>query len=233
METLIIINYTITNQLDELYEMINNKDIRMGEIVLSDNERESNICYINKWYYLTPSMYWIYKFHDIPPPNIIHKPTIATGTILVNRRKVVCNLSNFWKHFTGLNNVPKQFENMIDYKKYAIKTDCITIQNTSEIDKNKGYVYLIQRESQFNTNKYKIGRAENWNNRKSHEASYRNCKLYNLIFVNNFIECERDIIEYFELNYTYTDNDEHGSEDFMGDIKNIQIEFINICIKYL
>lgn len=99
--------------------------------------------------------------------------------------------------------------------------------------KESGYIYLLQREVEFGTDNYKIGRARDVMQRLKGEASYRNCVLYMTMRVNDMVAAESDIKTLFRERYPYNeDGRAHGDEDFTGNITGMMKDVVDICMKY-
>lgn len=99
--------------------------------------------------------------------------------------------------------------------------------------KESGYIYLLQREVEFGTDNYKIGRARDVIQRLKGEASYRNCILYMTMRVNDMVSAENDIKTLFRERYPYDEDGRvHGDEDFTGNVTDMLKDVIDICMKY-
>lgn len=99
--------------------------------------------------------------------------------------------------------------------------------------KESGYIYLLQREVEFGTDNYKIGRARDVIQRLKGEASYRNCILYMTMRVNDMVSAENDIKTLFQERYPYNEDGRvHGDEDFTGNITGMMKDVVNICMNY-
>ena len=102
------------------------------------------------------------------------------------------------------------------------------------MSKSAGYIYILQRCSDIDTNNYKIGKAKDIKSRILKEASYRNCVIRYIVYVCDKDRAEREIIDLFKQKYPYKDIDkEHGNEDFTGNISDMIHDAFGITYKYL
>lgn len=98
------------------------------------------------------------------------------------------------------------------------------------MSKKIGHIYLLQREVEFGTNNYKIGRAADIFRRRKTEASYRNCILHFVKLVSDMYEAENIVIKSFRKKYPYKDDGrEHGEEDFTGLLEDMLEDIWKIC----
>jgi hypothetical protein len=96
-----------------------------------------------------------------------------------------------------------------------------------------GYVYLLQKEANLGSNIYKIGKATDFVNSRSKSAEYRNAKIIMFIMVTDMTQCEKDIKEVFNIKFPFVwEGYQHGSEDFMGNLREMMEEFLEIVSCY-
>lgn len=106
---------------------------------------------------------------------------------------------------------------------------------SSEIKSNHQGCYLLQRNCDEGSNKYKIGKSGNLLDRLK-SAEYRNAFIYLAQFVQDEDACEREIIREFSSKFEVIKNDStgsFGSETFAGDIKEMIKLFQEICDRFI
>jgi hypothetical protein len=176
-------------------------------------------------YAYTYAALWVCLHNEPPPDALVHPPPHLLASPKAKGKTITINA--LWKtKFTGVE-VPPWMKKDSEYQKIVNRCKSLMTQQTGTSSVRDGYIYILQRECYKGTNKYKIGKTTNWDTRKK-AADYRNCDLHFLIHVNGKDAIERNIITSFATKYPYIDSDEHGSEDFCGEIDDMIIDVINI-----
>lgn len=95
--------------------------------------------------------------------------------------------------------------------------------------------YLIQLNCDEGTNKYKIGKSKDLQQRLK-TTEYRNCFIYSIMYTSDENECEKEIIREFDSHFIQVKHDttgNYGRETYRGDIREMMKLFHEICSKYV
>ena len=94
--------------------------------------------------------------------------------------------------------------------------------------------YLLQMYADRGTEKFKIGRASNLLKRLG-SAEYKNAFIILTCYVQNEVDCEKELISSFAKTFTRVKEDSEGSygnEVFRGSLNQMMDLFWEICKKY-
>lgn len=100
---------------------------------------------------------------------------------------------------------------------------------------NQSGCYLLQPFADFGTEKYKIGRSKNVQQRLC-SPEYRNANIIEVIYLNDVETCERQIIDEFSTRFEVIKKDDKGNfgnEYFQGDINSMKKVFHKVCSAFL
>jgi hypothetical protein len=159
---------------------------------------------------------WIFMHNEKPPLSLAHSPSIVLGT----ERGKNLNIATLWKKKFPHVELPAWMKKESEYQKIVTKFTNVPREVDSTDAVYDGYIYILQRDCYKGTNKYKIGKTINWESRRK-AADYRNSDLYFLMRVNGMSNIENELKTMFSVKYTYDDIDEHGTEDYCGDVRSM------------
>jgi hypothetical protein len=220
------------NELIELH--FSHDDFSYFQFLLT-NELTIDPKHIAQYFHVeSPAMAYMRIVKDEPPLCLRHSPRVNFGKnfrYLETGNQPLANLENHWHNFVG-SECPAWMKSEEKYQK-MLNMNKAVLDQAEQVVMN-GYVYLLQREANLGSNIYKIGKSIDFVNSRSKSAEYRNAKIFMFQMVPDMSQCEKDMKKAFNVKFPFVkEGYQHGSEDFMGNVREMMREFMGITAWYI